>query len=709
MILKFLYIAAIISTCLASGYGEGDSSTVYKAATQINVPDTDPVLAQKEEKIRQIMRDSHQDNYVLFNREDSKQKADLVYENSKRVEFWDKIIQIRRENARLKLFKISQELTLLEILLAILMVCAVVWVILFLAKKLSAVKDYIDDLLLDALLSVTSDLLIISLVLTVFNIIALYNLMITLQISINIEQISVAGVSLIFVWLASGVVKVWMIQLKVNDWHEKEAKIEGLTDCLREYGRLKKLSNEGSALDKEQKDRLDDLANIVEYHNLRDDFINPSYLPAMAEHRYRQDFPFSDYLTIGTATCLKQYMKFDPFSYVVLVGILVFIISCVLTKSHHTMATLPMFVNLICAAIICLARIHMVYIIRQYTGNMKYEEIIEFTQASRPDGLRIMAIPPFMSDREDTSTTIFGSQNLQERMFLLRNPKVTLSFVKYSEFAIVSLAIVTSPVCFYFWTYSQAHFWPFVLIQLSCLILSVVVTPGFIYNYSTATNIIMLRNKQFAKQAIDHQKSYLHESYRSVYRALKLLRRQTGLNTDLEYVKNSMHPLHKSQLTTLFQKISQSDNPSNAQLPSDRFKLMGIRDLGHLLGQPVSEDSWAIFAQECVGHGEQDEMVLSDRLVNCLEKMYDDTKIDPYHIAKEVIVDASYKDEFVDSTLTVDLLAFSKYLLKHKLLDNDMRDIVMADLSLLATSPTQGLNLDQMVSHMRNMVEGFAR
>jgi hypothetical protein len=43
------------------------------------------------------------------------------------------------------------------------------------------------------------------------------------------------------------------------------------------------------------------------------------------------------------------------------------------------------------------------------------------------------------------------------------------------------------------------------------------------------------------------------------------------------------------------------------------------------------------------------------------------------------------------------------------MLDPYDRDVMINDLSYLASNPQEGVNLVQMVYHMRNMIEGFAR
>ena len=135
-------------------------------------------------------------------------KNDSVYQNALRLQLWNKIINIRRENRKLGLFKIDKNMSPIQVMIGIGMVCAIIWIILLLARFLSRVRGYVDDNLMNAILVIANDMLVLALILTVFNIIALYNIMLSLQMEINIEEVAVAGFCLMFFWIGTGVYKV---------------------------------------------------------------------------------------------------------------------------------------------------------------------------------------------------------------------------------------------------------------------------------------------------------------------------------------------------------------------------------------------------------------------------------------------------------------------------------------------------------------------
>ena len=135
-------------------------------------------------------------------------KNDSVYQNALRLQLWNKIINIRRENRKLGLFKIDKNMSPIQVMIGIGMVCAIIWIILLLARFLSRVRGYVDDNLMNAILVIANDMLVLALILTVFNIIALYNIMLSLQMEINIEEVAVAGFCLMFFWIITGVYKV---------------------------------------------------------------------------------------------------------------------------------------------------------------------------------------------------------------------------------------------------------------------------------------------------------------------------------------------------------------------------------------------------------------------------------------------------------------------------------------------------------------------
>ena len=132
-------------------------------------------------------------------------KNDSVYQNALRLQLWNKIINIRRENRKLGLFKIDKNMSPIQVMIGIGMVCVIIWIILLLARFLSRVRGYVDDNLMNAILVIANDMLVLALILTVFNIIALYNIMLSLQMEINIEEVAVAGFCLMFFWIGTGV------------------------------------------------------------------------------------------------------------------------------------------------------------------------------------------------------------------------------------------------------------------------------------------------------------------------------------------------------------------------------------------------------------------------------------------------------------------------------------------------------------------------
>lgn len=142
-----------------------------------------------------------------------------------------------------------------------------------------------------------------------------------------------------------------------------------------------------------------------------------------------------------------------------------------------------------------------------------------------------------------------------------------------------------------------------------------------------------------------------------------MLHRQIGCSTDPEFIKNSIHPLHMAQIQTLFAKIA-SGSGGNTTLGRDRITILGLRDLGYMLGQKLTDEEWTIVAQEGLEDNDRGEMIILDKVVSCIEKMQDDTKNDPYNLLKKLLEDASRYDDFINpATQKVDLLAFKYSLL----------------------------------------------
>ena len=182
----------------------------------------------------------------------------------------------------------------------------------------------------------------------------------------------------------------------------------------------------------------------------------------MSENLYRQDFPFSDYLSICLSKTLKSYIKFNILSYAVFLGILLTIILVVLNKYHSIMFTMPCFICIGSAAVIIVLRLQLMYVKYQCAGTLEHGEMIEFTQLNangNGQGYKITAFPKFLSVKDESTSTLLGAQNRQECLFLLRTPEITINLSKFAELAIYSTIVISSPILFFFWSFNQGYFW----------------------------------------------------------------------------------------------------------------------------------------------------------------------------------------------------------------------------------------------------------
>lgn len=516
--MKALLYLLIISLTRAQDRYTGFAK-VYQSAQVVTAPSTDAEDALRQEKVRQLMKENKKDNYILFNHVYSKEKNDLIYKNSLRLDWTEKLIEIRRQNRKLGIFKIDKGSNGWEVLFGVSFVAFLVWLLLLLARKIKEVKDYIDECLLDALVVMTTDMLILSVILTTFNIIALYNLMIPLQMTVNVEQIYVAGITFIFLWLAASMVKIFRCQLKINKWDNFESEVCNQLQIYKTYATLKAKEKTGAALTKEEKVQLSTTESQVRYFNKRDDFIDPSYLPAVSENKFRPDFPFSDYLTICLANNLRGYLQFKVWCYGLVIGVLFAVILLVKHNNMFLMYAIPTLTCIGAAVFVILTRLHLMYISSQCEGNLQNDEMIEFTQLDgRNQGLKLTSIPKFLASTSDFTIPYLGSQNRQECMFFMRTPQLIVSLVKLAEMLVYAVVVITSPILFFYWPRNQAYFWLMLLAEVVSIAIVMFVTPGLLCTYSVVTNIIMLRNKENAQKAVEEQKKLLYASYKTVYR-----------------------------------------------------------------------------------------------------------------------------------------------------------------------------------------------
>ena len=138
----------------------------------VNPHAVDSEQALKEEKIREIMKQTGQENIQLFDRVGGPQKNNLIYLNNQRIELTEKLIDLRRENVRLGLFKLDKQMTLWEVLLGVAVVTLIIVGIIFVSRRVQQFRRYIDPLIFDTLLELTPSYLILCIILAAFNIIS---------------------------------------------------------------------------------------------------------------------------------------------------------------------------------------------------------------------------------------------------------------------------------------------------------------------------------------------------------------------------------------------------------------------------------------------------------------------------------------------------------------------------------------------------------
>lgn len=117
-----------------------------------------------------------------------------------------------------------------------------------------------------------------------------------------------------------------------------------------------------------------------------------------------------------------------------------------------------------------------------------------------------------------------------------------------------------------------------------------------------------------------------------------MLCRLTNKDLNSSFVDNSINPLHRKQLETVFQRVSE-----NPDFP-DRVSIQGVKEVGYLFGQEFKMDEWLIIAKESLEEDIGGEYVALEKFVDYVEKIYEEVKIDPYNLIKDLLVNANQGD-----------------------------------------------------------------
>jgi hypothetical protein len=145
-------------------------------------------------------------------------------------------------------------------------------------------------------------------------------------------------------------------------------------ELINEYIDVLKTENQT----KLQKKRQYNLKKYMEYFNLRDDFIEPHYLPSLGESKYRSDFPFSDYLSLCLSNDLRFYFRFKKSSYFLIYFLLAYIMVTSVLSNTFVMSLLMSLIPVTCSFSILKARQRLNVIYRSCLSKSKHDELLNF-------------------------------------------------------------------------------------------------------------------------------------------------------------------------------------------------------------------------------------------------------------------------------------------------------------------------------------------
>jgi hypothetical protein len=231
---------------------------------------------------------------------------------------------------------------------------------------------------------------------TVFNIISMHNLFVNFQKFVNLEQIAIGGLGIIILWIIRALIKVVYCQWKINKWDYFESLYPSKIKLTQEFTELVNLELKS----KMQKVRLKDLTKAMEYFNLRDDFIDPHYLPSLGESTYRSDFPFSDYLSLCLSQDIKFYFRFKKSSYFLILFLLGYLMLASMIQSVMVMGFVISLIPVTCGFTILKARQRLNRIYRNCLSKSKHNELLNFAEMGNE--FQIKFYPNFLKNSYKT-------------------------------------------------------------------------------------------------------------------------------------------------------------------------------------------------------------------------------------------------------------------------------------------------------------------
>ena len=471
--------------------------------------------AEKQVKLHELMKELDRDHYNLFKRKLDKKTLALLARHITNLRLARTKIMMRQQKRKLGIFKFDKKVSWRQLIATVSIILLLLVVILFVYGIYSKAKKYFDEGVLSSITETSRDLLFIVIMLTVFNIVSQHNMFVGAQKFINVEQLSVGGLSILTIWILRAIIKVLYSQWKINKWDFYESCYPAKFDLVEEFDRLTKLNHRS----RKQKSRLKDLAKKLEYFNLRDDFIDPHFLPTIAEMKYRDDFPFSDYLSLCLTEDLKVYFRFKKSSYYTIFFLLAYFMLVTCTKNSWLMAILVSIVPITFGTILIRARKRLNSIYKQCLTKSKHKDLACFTDMG--NGLGIPFYPLFLKKAYSTTgkdLPLNSYKNKQEELFWRSSSKIMVNLLHYSEVVLITDFIVSFPLLSYLFRVNSLAGWFVFAAMVYHSIPAFFFAPGVLVKNAVTSNILLMRNQELAKRAINLQKERLYPQYRIFYR-----------------------------------------------------------------------------------------------------------------------------------------------------------------------------------------------
>lgn len=471
--------------------------------------------AERQEKMHELMKKKGSKNYEMFNRNLDKAALELIAKHFKNLKSMRQTVLERQQKRKMGIFKFDKKITKSQIFMACLTTILIIFFTFAINISFTKAKKYFDENILYSVTETTKDLLFIIFFLTLLSVISNQNILINLQNHVNIEQITIGGLSIIIIWILRAVIKIIYCQWKVNKWDFYESLYPEKVKIVKEFSELCNLD----LRNKKEKLRLKELSWTLEYFNLRDDFIKPHYLPSVGESVFRQDFPFSDYLCLCLAKNLRVYFRIKKSSFFTIMFILVYMMICSSFQNEIYMSLILSLLPLLCAFTLLKARQRITEVYRACLTRSKDQDLVQFAQIR--NNFLLEFYPNFLKNvykKMGLGFDIKSYKSKQEELYWLDSPSFMLNFIHQCEIVLISTFVISFPILSFLWNNSLIGFWIATMSMICHSYVALFFVPGILIKFTISSNVILMRDFRLASQAINLQRRRLYPVYRTFYR-----------------------------------------------------------------------------------------------------------------------------------------------------------------------------------------------